>query len=75
MTQQLDAANEQILADNPRLANSLEKDWFKDSTTKEYKPGKKRKLPILPDANLILTRDSNGKLVYRDNGRDATPKP
>lgn len=82
LTLQLDAANEQILADNPKLANSLEKDWFKDSQTEERKPGKKRKrkLPILPDARivkadgLVLTRDSEGRLVYREK-EDASPTP
>ncbi|MGB6302084.1 MAG: hypothetical protein WBF90_38750 [Rivularia sp. (in: cyanobacteria)] len=38
-------------------------------------PHKKRKLPILPDANLILTRDSNGRRVYRDSGKPASPNP
>jgi FtsZ-binding cell division protein ZapB len=89
LTQQLDAANEKILADNPKLANSLERDWMKYSENCESgvmplasrevyrhtQTKRRRKLPILPDANLILTRDSNGKLVYREDGKHASPNP
>jgi hypothetical protein len=71
LTIYLDQSHQMLLRSNPRLARSLERDW-EDSlppppvtpppTPKQPKQ-RYKSLPLLPRADLVLTRDANGRLV------------
>lgn len=75
LTIYLDQSHQMLLRSNPRLAQSLQRDWEEFNplampTPKQPKQPKQRykSLPLLPRADLVLTRDSSGRLV-------ASPRP
>jgi hypothetical protein len=73
LTIYLDRSHSMLLRSNPRLAESLKRDWSEINplaTPPTPKQPKQRykSLPLLPRADLVLTRDSEGRLV-------ASPRP
>ncbi|GAX41543.1 hypothetical protein NIES4075_25160 [Tolypothrix sp. NIES-4075] len=71
LTIYLDRSHEMLLRSNPRLAESLKRDWeeINPPAPKPKQPKRRYKtLPLLPRADLVLTRDSSGRLV-------ASPRP
>lgn len=67
LTIRLDQTSGMLLRSRPRLACSLLRDWEESQPPSPPKRqnGRRRyiKLPLLPRADLVLTRDSNGRLV------------
>lgn len=71
LTIYLDQSHQMLLRSNPRLAESLKRDWeeFNPPPPTPKQPKQRYKtLPLLPRADLVLTRDSSGRLV-------ASPRP
>jgi uncharacterized protein (DUF924 family) len=75
LTIYLDQSHSMLLRSNPRMYKSLKRDWeeinpLATPTPKQPKQPKQRykSLPLLPRADLVLTRDEQGRLV-------ASPRP
>ncbi|MGV0102239.1 Borealin N-terminal domain-containing protein [Nostoc sp. DSM 114160] len=84
LTQLLDDAHGIIYRSRPGLARAVERDFHEELLPSELPPTaiakkpprrKIRNLSIAPRADLVMDRDSNGRLIIKGTANSSPPRP
>ncbi|MFN6515690.1 MAG: hypothetical protein RMY29_014510 [Nostoc sp. CreGUA01] len=82
LTQLLDDVNGILIRSRPGLARSIEQGFHEELLPSELpasaKKPPRRKIPnlsIAPRADLVMERDSNGRLIIKGTANTSSPRP
>ncbi|MGV0102339.1 hypothetical protein NSTCB13_00860 [Nostoc sp. DSM 114160] len=84
LTELLDDAHGMIYRSRPGLARAVERDFHEELLPSELPPTaiakkpprrKIRNLSIAPRADLVMDRDSNGRLIIKGTANSSPPRP